>query len=129
MNDKKARPAPWSDHENAAAVRLYFDMIACVTAACKYNKAAMVRSYQFTDEGRHAEALSIRSRPSIEMKLMNCSAIHKEQGAEITMDDHGYRAMPNYQTALKVAMIAEMDDRQLTADIATSQANEQRAGA
>jgi len=133
------RKAPWNDRENAAACSLYFRMLdGTLRTDGRLNKAALIRISRGDPEATASSATDVdgfrcqlteRTRPSIEMKLMNCSAIHKELGAEVTMDDHGYRAMPNYQTALKLAMIEEMKDRQLTADIATSQTNEQRAGA
>jgi hypothetical protein len=124
------RKAPWNDKENAAVVRLYFDMLSFAIPGHKYNKAGMIRSYQFSG-GRceHPEALSERSRGSIEAKLMNCSAAHRDLGAAITMDGFGYRCLANYQSALKDAIKAELVERQFRADVATSQANEQRAGA
>ncbi len=98
---------PWTPAENAALVRLYFDMLECATAGCAYNKAAMIRSYQATDNGQHPEALHNRSRGSIEAKLMNATACHRDlvPTAE-TMDGHGYRALSNYQAALREAMAA-----------------------
>ena len=124
------RSPPWNDAENAALIRLYFDMLGFAVAGHSYNKAGMIRTYQFSDEGKHPEALAARSRGSIEAKLMNASAAHRDlvDGAT-TMDGYGYRCLSNYQAALKAAMLEEINDRQLTDDIATSQANEQRAGA
>lgn len=96
---------PWTPAENAALVRLYFDMLGFATGGHPYNKAGMIRTYQASDEGRHPEALHNRSRGSIEAKLMNATACHRDlvPNAE-TMDGHGYRALPNYQAALKDAM-------------------------
>lgn len=112
MTQTKTRPAPWSDDENAAIIRLYFDMLGLATAGHAYNKAGMIRSYQYTDEGRHAEALSARSRGSVELKLMNCSAAHRDIDADaVTMDGYGYRALPNYQAKTKIAMQAGLDNR------------------
>jgi hypothetical protein len=107
------RSPPWNDTENAAVIRLYFDMLQCALAPCSYNKAGMIRTYQFSDEGKHPEALSNRNRGSIEFKLMNVSAVHAALGSpvELTMHDHGYRALPNYQADLKVAMKAELERR------------------
>jgi len=124
------RSPPWNDAENAALIRLYFDMLGFAVAGHSYNKAGMIRTYQFSDEGKHPEALSNRSRGSIEAKLMNASAAHRDlvDGAT-TMDGYGYRCLSNYQAALKVAMNEAIDELQLDADIATSHANEQRAGA
>lgn len=106
-----SRPAPWSDEENAACVALYFAMLDRAIAGKPYIKAAMVRDAQQheSDDGgpSYPGPLVDRSRPSIEMKLMNCSAAHASliDGAE-TMDGHGYRAMPNYQASLREAMAA-----------------------
>jgi len=114
---------PWTPAENAALVRLYFDMLDCATAGCAYNKAAMIRSYQATDDGRHPEALANRSRGSVEAKLMNASACHadlindhierygSEPTSRDTMHGHGYRCLSNYQAALKDAMRDEIERR------------------
>lgn len=113
MTDKKARPAPWSDQENRAIAALYFFMLALAISGRQYNKAALVRRAQGIDEvdPRVAQIfdgqLADRSRPSIEMKLMNCSAIHRDLNGPttVTMDGYGYRAMPNYQSSLKAALV------------------------
>lgn len=106
------RSPPWNDRENAAVIRLYFDMLGFAVAGHQYNKAGMIRTYQFSDEGKHPEALSNRSRGSIEAKLMNTSAVHRDlvDGAT-TMDGYGYRCLSNYQAALKVAMQSALDNR------------------
>lgn len=102
---KKTRPAAWTPAENAAVIRLYFDMLGFAVAGQKYNKAGMIRSYQASDEGKHPEALHARSRGSIEAKLMNASAAHRDlDGGITTMDGYGYRCLSNYQAALKDAM-------------------------
>jgi hypothetical protein len=134
------RSKPWSDIENGAIAALYFDMLDSAIAGSNYNKAAMIRYAQGSDDPKDAihvktdfiwDTLGDRSRQSIEFKLMNCSAAHQDlvPGAQCTMHEHGYRAMPNYQAGLKASMQAELMARQLDADIATSHANEQRAGA
>ena len=114
MSTTKKGPGPWTDDENAAVIRLYFDMLGLATAGHAYNKAGMIRSYQYTDEGRHAEALSARSRGSVELKLMNASACHRDvtSGAATTMDGYGYRCLPNYQATLKVAMASAVNGRE-----------------
>jgi hypothetical protein len=106
------RSPPWNDIENAAIIRLYFDMLGFAVAGHQYNKAGMIRSYQFTDEGKHPEALSNRSRGSIEAKLMNTSAAHRDLLPDATtMDGYGYRCLSNYQGALKVAMTDALYNR------------------
>jgi len=117
MNDKK-KPGPWSDEENTAGVALYFRMIDAVNAGIYYNKAAMVRAVQGANpnplDNVAGAPLAARSRPSIEMKLMNCSAAHaKMRRLEDTMDSHGYRAMPNYQAALETAVVEALEAREL----------------
>jgi hypothetical protein len=122
MTDKKARPGPWTDAENAAGWALYFVMHKHAAAGEQYNKAAMVRAAQCEryDHGRtpnnapYSGVLATRSRPSIEMKLMNMSAVMESIGRpDISMSEHGYRAMPNYQANLKtmgVALLAVRDE-------------------
>ncbi|MCK5090029.1 MAG: hypothetical protein KAQ88_08620 [Hyphomicrobiaceae bacterium] len=119
------RSPPWNDSENRALIGLYFEMLDKAVIGTPYNKAAMIRNARSmaTEGGLN------RSRGSIEAKLMNASAAHRDLGGEVTMDGFGYRCLTNYQAALKAAMLEEINDRQLTADIATSHANEQRAGA
>lgn len=106
---------PWTPAENAALVSLYFDMLAAAKAGQTYNKAAMIRDRQNGNIAEQiADDLRPRSRASIEFKLMNASAAHADliPGAE-TMHGHGYRAMPNYQQALKDAMRAEINGRSI----------------
>lgn len=115
MSDKKARPGPWADKENADCVALYFVMLGLATTGQSYSKAHMIRTVradtkpnelaiaaglQCSDWG----TLEDRSRASIEMKLMNCTAAHAKLQDGPTMDNHGYRAMPNYQAQLETAM-------------------------
>jgi hypothetical protein len=144
------RSPPWNDTENRAVIALYFVMLDHAIAGETYIKAAMIRAAQgirLSDgvKTNPFAELSERERSSIEFKLMNCSAAHLDiltaahkppisdevaiANVNATMHNYGYRCLPNYQAALKVALLEELDDRQLTADIATSQANEQRAGA
>lgn len=112
---KKARLAPWSADENRAIVRLYFDMLNSAANGAEYNKAAMIRAVQNNhsgpiDSGLNTAALKVRSKGSIEAKLMNCTAAHRDliAAGELpdvhTMDGHGYRALSNYQATLKVAL-------------------------
>lgn len=118
---------PWTPQENAAVVRLYFAMLDAVIAGMPYNKAAMIRAAQQGLAVRdlcpsvipapYVNKLAERSRGSIEAKLMNCSAAHrdisaKSGGKAITMDGFGYRALSNYQASLRDAMQAEMIRRE-----------------
>ncbi len=104
------RPTPWTPEENRALVALYFTMLDKAIRAQPYNKAAMIRTAQSSGEnvgiqnGYHGQ-LPNRSKQSIEFKLMNASACHAALDPHAdTMDCFGYRAMPNYQAALKDAM-------------------------
>lgn len=120
------RSPAWTEAENRALVTLYFQMLDKATAGEPYSKAAMIRAVQGIEPDAaeltpHDEAyapLANRSRPSIEFKLMNASAAHAAISAEsggnaVTMDGHGYRAMPNYQAELRDAMKAELLAREL----------------
>jgi hypothetical protein len=123
MSTSKTRPAPWSDYENRALVALYFTMLDYATAGGHYNKAAMIREAQngpayrnnhrnLTSEPSGSGALGARSRGSVELKLMNASAAHRDVDADaVTMDGYGYRALPNYQATLKDAMRLKIDTR------------------
>ncbi len=102
---------PWQDHENAALVTLYFAMLDHAIAGEKYNKAAMIRGTQ-----RASSALCKRSRGSIEAKLMNASAAHRDLGGTPTMDGYGYRALSNYQKTLKDAMRTKLERRAFDTD-------------
>jgi hypothetical protein len=124
------RAAPWSPEENAALVALYFTMLDKATAGQSYNKAAMIRIARMgvnvtdpvqSDHNGYAFKLTDRSRGSIEAKLMNASAAHRDilhatgQLAEHkTMAGYGYKAWGNYQKDLKDAMRAEISRRLVT---------------
>lgn len=107
----------WTDTENRALVSLYFAMLDKASRPITYNKAMMIRNIQAGNWDGHTEPLK-RSKGSIEFKLMNCSAAHRDifhgtgQAVE-TMHKHGYRKMPNYQAALKEAMKAHLDSMYL----------------
>jgi len=111
------RTPPWNDTENPAVIAMYFAMLDAAIPGQQYSKAGMIRAARgeqpaspFTEA--FAGQLSNRSRGSIEFKLMNCSAAHADlvEGAT-TMHDYGYRALPNYQAALRVAMQSGLDGR------------------
>ena len=94
---KKKRPAPWSDVENWGLCSLYAAMSLRAVNGMDYNKAAMIREQQ--EEGK---ALADRSRGSIEAKLMNLTAVLLDLGlTTYSMERHGYKALSNYQGALK----------------------------
>lgn len=133
------RQPKWTDRENRNVIALYFEMLDHAMAGDVYNKAAMIRYSQGSDDpadlGSITEAdfiwdtLGERSRGSIEAKLMNVSACHRDLTGGTTMDGFGYRCMSNYQADLKVWTKEAIDERQLDADVAMSALNEQRAGA
>jgi hypothetical protein len=85
-----------------------------------YNKAAMIRNAQDIywmnqNQPDAPTALDARSRGSIEAKLMNASAAHRDIDPDATtMDCYGYRALSNYQAALKQAMTEEIAARRTT---------------
>ena len=108
------RPAPWSDTENQSVIELYFAMLAKAKDDRAYNKAAMIRYARGEDHITDLPAgltvyvygeLSNRSRGSIEAKLMNVTACHRDlYPGDVTMDGFGYKAAPNYQASLKKAV-------------------------
>lgn len=123
---KAASLGPWTADENRAIVALYFKMLDSATTGQTYVKAAMIRAAQ---QGPAAipsaglGTLGARSKGSIEAKLMNCSAAHRDVSAEsggqaVTMDGYGYRALSNYQATLKVAMADELRRRELQGQVA-----------
>lgn len=131
MSTSKTRPAPWSVSENAALVSLYFDMLDSALIGTAYNKAEMIRLAQAEDESTPGSdviftgsmpdwacCLSDRSRGSIEAKLMNASAAHRDIADSVTatMDGHGYRCLSNYQAILRDAMKAAIAHRSYGAE-------------
>lgn len=100
-DQKKARPAPWTDTENRACCALYeLIWLDCMDGARGMTKAARIREAQ-------AGALSARSRGSIESKLMNVTAALESLGGgfvEFSLSENGYRPLPNMQAALKAAV-------------------------
>ena len=107
---------PWTDQENTALVALYFAMLDKATTGQPYSKAGAIRTAQGNPKpgdsfggDDHVPGifcqLTDRSRGSIEAKLMNASAAHRDLMADATtMDGFGYRCLPNYQKSLKDAM-------------------------
>lgn len=107
---------PWTDAENAALVRLYFDMLDAEQAGERYIKAHMIAAAQGLDQPSQptnpAAPLANRSRGSIEAKLMNATAAHAtHRPGHETMDGHGYRALANYQGSLGTAMQRALIER------------------
>ena len=103
---------PWTAGENLALVRLYFEMNDAATTGRPYQKAAMIRHASRDNGPGDTGPLANRSRGSIEAKLMNATACHRDLCPDAeTMDGHGYRALSNYQAALKDAMRAELQRR------------------
>ena len=105
------RPAPWTDEENSAVVALYFIMLDHAIAGEKYNKAAMIRREQEQldldhPDGQRVPWLADRSRGSIEAKLMNVTGVLIDLGRDdVSMAEHGYRPMSNYQSDLKTMVV------------------------
>jgi hypothetical protein len=111
MTDKKARPGPWTDSENAAGWALYFVMQRHASTGEKYVKAHMIREangHDINDNVINPDApLAARGRPSVEMKLMNMSAVMESLGRpELSMSEYGYRALKGYQGDLKTMGVA-----------------------
>lgn len=129
------KASPWNNEENRSLVALYFTMLDAAQTGLEYNKAGMIRHARGESVGawmttvEHG-SLSARSRGSIEAKLMNASAAHRDLNPEAeTMATHGYKAWGNYQSSLKDEMLLELQNRVLRTEDAEVQANEQRAGA
>ena len=98
------RPPPWHEEENAEIIALYFLMHHKASTGQPYNKAAMIRGIQCID-GSH-QRLSSRSHSSIECKLMNVTAaLHDLDRFDVSMAEHGYRPLSNYQAGLKEMLI------------------------
>lgn len=116
----------WTEAENTAVCRLYFTMLDAVRNRQAYSKAALVRAWQgiepdaakLTPADAPYAPLAARSRGSIEAKLMNASAAHRDywlangDDKALTMDGHGYRCLGNYQAALYDAMAAAIARRE-----------------
>ena len=102
------RQPKWTPEENNAVCGLYFIMSEHVLTDAEYNKAAMIRAAQgirLDGSISNPDAqLRLRSRGSIEAKLMNVTACLRDLGGAFTersLEEHGYRAMSNYQADLK----------------------------
>ena len=110
---------PWTEQENRDLIELYFYMLDRAISGQPYNKAAMIRDATGRDKfgiiTNNDAPLIDRSRGSIEAKLMNASAAHRDlvPGATATMAAHGYKAWGNYQASLKDAMREGLEARWL----------------
>ena len=93
---KTMKPMPWTDDELRHCVVAYFAMLSKEIAGEKYSKAEANRALQ--------QRIN-RSRGSIEMKWMNISAVLAEAGHSYIA---GYKPYPNYQAALKTAVMVEV---------------------
>lgn len=111
-----SKRTPWTPEENRALIALYFVMLDRAISGQTLNKAGAIRTAQGNPKAGdplggadHVPGvfcqLADRSRGSIEAKLMNASAAHRDLMPEAeTMATHGYKAWGNYQSSLKDAM-------------------------
>jgi len=117
----------WTEDENRALCSLYFRMLdGSLRTDGRLNKAALVRlargEPKETDRNVTGCAgfgwlLKGRSKQSVEFKLMNATAAHASLDPQaVTMDGHGYRAMANYQAALKDAGRTALEGRAIFSD-------------
>jgi hypothetical protein len=81
--------APWTASENDAIVADYLEMLELELTGQPFNKAA---------HNRVVQALTGRSRGSVEFKHQNISALMKEFGLPLI---DGYKPLPNVQDALR----------------------------
>ena len=88
MPDVRDR-APWTASENDAIVEDYLEMLELELSGRTFNKAAHNRTVQ---------ALTGRSRGSVEFKHQNISALMKEFGLPLI---DGYKPLPNVQDSLR----------------------------
>ena len=126
--------APWTPEENRALVALYFEMLDWATAGKRYSKADLIRVARGEAAGYghnrddFESCLENRSRGSVEAKLMNASAAHRDLINEHiqqldseplyrdTMATYGYKAWGNYQATLKAEMASIINRRELAAE-------------
>ncbi len=102
----------WSDTEIAASIALYGAMLGLSLNGLKFNKREMIRRecgiHATKDLDKNAP-LFVRSRQSVEMKLMNITAcinsIAQERGVDYqSMEFAGYKPLNSYQGALRLAV-------------------------
>ena len=116
------RNPAWNDSEQNAVVALYVAMLLHVQNGEKYSKAAMIRATQNNhsgpiDSGLNTAPLKLRSKGSIESKLMNVTACIEKLGRpDLSMSEHGYRPLSNCQKSLYQAV--EMAARSWPQDVA-----------
>lgn len=93
---KRGKREPWTDAEDEAIVRDYFEMLQLEQRGERYNKAAHRR--------RLAESVE-RDKPAMEYKYCNISAILVELGLPFIQ---GYKPLSRYQAALATAVDAHL---------------------
>ncbi len=91
---------PWTREEVALAVAAYVDMLRRELRGEPYVKTEVVRALE--------PQLPDRSRPSIERKLQNISAVLDEEG--LAWID-GYKPLAHYQHELRVAVLDTLGHR------------------
>jgi hypothetical protein len=91
---------PWTDEEIELVTAAYFDLLAAELRGERPTKASIVRDLQ--------RMLPARSTGSIEFKMGNISAVLDEL-QEPWVD--GYKPYPNYQAALRRAVVARLGHR------------------
>ncbi len=105
------KAAIWTDSEIDAAITLYLSMAVLAFNRMDYNKAAMIREVTGRIDKHHVcnAPLMLRSKGSVEMKLMNiCAAVEALGRKDLSMAEHGFRPLVNIQKKLKDAVAARI---------------------
>ena len=97
--------APWSDAELAAAIDAYIAMLRCEESDRPYNKAEINRGLRIP-----GQPLSGRSRPSIEYRMRNISAVLADEGRPVLS---GYAPAKNVGDGLRVRIATLLVERGL----------------
>ncbi len=100
----------WSDTEIDAGIGLYLILRVLVERGEFFNKRALIREQTGQDtSGKVIDTtapLATRNRQSVEMKLMNITAILESIGRDdLSMSAHGYKPLNSYQGALKTRVL------------------------
>lgn len=96
MTDNR-RGSPWARQEIEAAVAAYMEMLRRELRGEVYVKADIIRGL--------APQLPDRTKPSIERKLQNISAVLDEEGLDWI---DGYKPLAHYQHDLRAAVLAQV---------------------
>ena len=96
MTDSR-RGLPWAREEIEAAVAAYMEMLRRELRGETYVKAEIIRGL--------APALPDRTKPSIERKFQNISAVLDEEGLDWI---DGYKPLVHYQHELRAAVLAHV---------------------